>query len=1706
MFKRLSLTILTLFLCKLLVGQSISSNSPLCSDDTPTLELKATGGNTYAWIGPNGFTSSLQNPSIAKVSTSQAGTYTCIIDGKTTLTTNVKIGSSNSSTSISYYTSNAQLVVYATNNTSDMSSISFDWTGPNNLRSTSNTVTINGYEKTNAGTYTVAIKDDFGCSFTKSTNVTINDCSYNPYIYTSIPDKGQGENSWGASGSTDKIFACDGTNIRYRVDTTYWGNNVKIQWFKNDKAIDNANGLTYTSSEAATFYAQLTKGNCVYTTQKLSCQNIIFKPIISNLNDNNNPSVSFANICVKGGFVFLYTSLSSILANDISYQWFKDGKRLTGNTSSSITATQAGEYHVKITVDNCGAISERFTVTLSEKPDTKFRFGIRDIGGIAESTKTLNLCTESASSVFLIMEGTGNKTLFKDGSFVKSITITPDQYYDNPQMGNYIFENKQGECITRDTLSIKFGKKTDIFTDSSFYTSCNPSNSKYFYVRNTSNITPTSGLTWYKNGQVYNTGRSISPSFAGVFQVKYENSTSGCIGESSKITFTPPTTHVGKQFSLITPSSKKKITLCKGLNEAAPLLVKISSPNGVWKKNGQLYDTNPYHTIVSSTGKYWYEVNAGTNCTFYSDTLEVVEQDIPKLTLTQTCGKENSVKLSVNKVINGNYNWYQNSVALANSDTVLSVTKGGVYQVEVMANGCLGSSNTLDIDIPQLNLAKSCNDNIIKLTVNKVSTNSYKWNLDGVALTASDTILSVTKEGIYQVEALVNDCWISSNKVTIGVSLASSIKACTSDSLKLQATGDATSTYNWTGPNNFKSTLLAPVILKTTKNQAGIYKLAATDKTGCTFTAQTNVTVEESPAFSLAKSFAICAGSNFELYKQVISKPLTDSTETVSYSTFLSPGSSSYNRYLSLSNVTAKDAGIYQVKVYPSSGSCVMSTTTQVFVNTTDSCRSISSDYKETYICAEQTADITFKTTGNFKSGTLFRAYYNNGYYDETGVYSYRKVVVGTATKSPIKVSGLTAGYQYPIYIESEDGVSGVGYQYIFTHNTSSNAIVNANGYNNKSGCTALSLRLSNYTTSYNTKQWYLNGDTLKNATSTFITASKTGKYTFIGIDNNGCKSSFSKEIVIGQIEKPVINTDDKTYQIGCFKDYITLYTSSPPNTQYSWKRDGITLLPTSASIYAITPGKYVVEAINGQCKASSDTLIIKQNSSKAVSLTAEISEYSDGTASIYEKSLSTGTSKLYKDNVLYKEGYAPSFKINDEGKYFLKIIKGDCEAVTNIVNFTKKPSSPPVNGGSLDYSGSYDHANKIIEVCDTNTVVRLYASTAYNSSTIKSHITTVYRNERAIVNPTINITATRFIILYVKSAGIYYVTDEVTFSNGTKTTYRYGDMTIKVSSTINLGSTATQNTTICADSTVIYADYDSPSQRPIVYNWKKDGMLYRTLYSNDNPSTLLVKESGTYILETTYKGGCIAKSSPYKITLSNMTITLTDEIEGKLCDSDNTTINGDLSGLSTTSSTNASYQIFKDGKEQINGVFIPNEAGTFNIPINIREGGTYTLKAQQGKCQGTSNDLIIKSIKVPNTINYADSALFCQGKTITLKTTQDTAISYLWERDGNYLTTATKASLDVNNSGVYRSLNRMGDCWNYTPKVITKALPNILSTATISGDKDINYNDSTKVAIAFTSYAPWTFKFSDGKEYTATKSPFSVSVKPQFTTTYSLT
>jgi YVTN family beta-propeller protein len=51
------------------------SNSPRCAGSTLNLTASTVTGAAYAWIGPNGFTSTLQNPTISNATTAMAGTY-----------------------------------------------------------------------------------------------------------------------------------------------------------------------------------------------------------------------------------------------------------------------------------------------------------------------------------------------------------------------------------------------------------------------------------------------------------------------------------------------------------------------------------------------------------------------------------------------------------------------------------------------------------------------------------------------------------------------------------------------------------------------------------------------------------------------------------------------------------------------------------------------------------------------------------------------------------------------------------------------------------------------------------------------------------------------------------------------------------------------------------------------------------------------------------------------------------------------------------------------------------------------------------------------------------------------------------------------------------------------------------------------------------------------------------------------------------------------------------------------------------------------------------------------------------------------------------------------------------------------------------------------------------------------------------------------
>src|SRR2546428_2624650 len=66
---------------------------PYCAGGTIALSTPTVTGATYAWSGPNGFTSTDQNPSIINATTAASRTYSVTLDGN-------GCSSSSSSTSV----------------------------------------------------------------------------------------------------------------------------------------------------------------------------------------------------------------------------------------------------------------------------------------------------------------------------------------------------------------------------------------------------------------------------------------------------------------------------------------------------------------------------------------------------------------------------------------------------------------------------------------------------------------------------------------------------------------------------------------------------------------------------------------------------------------------------------------------------------------------------------------------------------------------------------------------------------------------------------------------------------------------------------------------------------------------------------------------------------------------------------------------------------------------------------------------------------------------------------------------------------------------------------------------------------------------------------------------------------------------------------------------------------------------------------------------------------------------------------------------------------------------------------------------------------------------------------------------------------------------------------------------------------------------
>ena len=317
---------------------------PLCEGNT--LELTSNGGITYAWSGPNGFTSNDPNPQITNITTANAGTYTVTVtsaDGCTgTASVFVPI-----SQGISINTSSTDITCNGDNNGSINISISgipsppinITWSAP----PTAPNPTLGNITNLPPGTYSITIIDGNGCNATAS--ITI----FEPSALNLECNVLNHESSVGSNDGVIGVSVSGGNpnySIAINPPNAAPYNNVPAGIYPFGGLSPGTYSITVTDDNGCT-------NTCSRVINSADCDDLTLS-IIEALDPSCN-SVSDGSITV-----------ASAGSGDLTYFWTLNNQPL-GISGSTATGLGPGMYTIIVTDIN-GCDSDPLFIQLSE-PD-----------------------------------------------------------------------------------------------------------------------------------------------------------------------------------------------------------------------------------------------------------------------------------------------------------------------------------------------------------------------------------------------------------------------------------------------------------------------------------------------------------------------------------------------------------------------------------------------------------------------------------------------------------------------------------------------------------------------------------------------------------------------------------------------------------------------------------------------------------------------------------------------------------------------------------------------------------------------------------------------------------------------------------------------------------------------------------------------------------------------------------------------------------------------------------------------------------------------------------------------------------------------------------------------------------------------------------------------------------------------------------------
>lgn len=306
----------------------------IASGNTVALSIvSATSGTTsYQWYNSAGIIVGANQPSYT---TGSAGTYYCIV----TSTLNGTIYTAQSSNAVVNVNS---LDITANpiggtvvSGAAKTLSVTASGTGSLTYQWYKDSIAIAG---ANASTYAASVAGAYSCVVTSSLNgVTVTKTTTPTNVYV---------NSISITSNPISSTVATGQNYQFTFGVSATGT-ITYQWLINGNEISGANGSSYTTATAGTYTAVATStlnGTTASITSTSATLATVNQPTIT-----SQPSGSTLNVNSP-----LSLTISASGNGTLSYQWFKNGSALTGQTGStltisSVTTNDAGTYYCVVT-------------------------------------------------------------------------------------------------------------------------------------------------------------------------------------------------------------------------------------------------------------------------------------------------------------------------------------------------------------------------------------------------------------------------------------------------------------------------------------------------------------------------------------------------------------------------------------------------------------------------------------------------------------------------------------------------------------------------------------------------------------------------------------------------------------------------------------------------------------------------------------------------------------------------------------------------------------------------------------------------------------------------------------------------------------------------------------------------------------------------------------------------------------------------------------------------------------------------------------------------------------------------------------------------------------------------------------------------------------------------------------------------------------